>query len=110
MAMVGLFERLDTARPPVSTTEEADGRNKSHSIERLLNWLVNNWPRDIITARQFRNFGPYPIRSETKAILDLAHGLVERRWLFPVAKPRQHNMREWKIGRSSQQKQQDVAK
>jgi hypothetical protein len=99
MTMAGLLERLDTAPPPA--IEKVDKHENSHSIERLLNWLVNNWPRDTITARQIRNFGPYPIRSETKAILDLAQGLVERGWLFPVA-PRRHDSREWKIGRISQ--------
>jgi hypothetical protein len=97
--MPNLFEQLDAGRSSPAT-EETVKHDNLH--ERLLNWLVHNWPHDRITARQLRVYGPYPIRSETKAILDLAQGLVERGWLFPVVKTRQHNMRQWKIGRGSQ--------
>ena len=96
--MGSLFEKLRGRPLP---TEEAGKHDKSQSLERLLSWLVNNWAKDTITARQIRVYGPYPLRNETQATLDLAQGLVERGWLFPVA-PRRHDSREWKIGRISQ--------
>ena len=86
-------ERL--AAEPIESEQE-----KSQAIERLLNWLINNWTRDTITARQIKHYGPYPLRNETKATLDLAQGLVERGWLIPL-KPERHDMRKWKIGPKS---------
>ena len=94
--MATLFERLE--RPP--PTEEVSKHEKSHLIERLLNWLVNNWTKDTITARQLRHYGPYPLRYEPKVVLDLAQGLVERGWISPI-KPKRHDAREWKIGPKS---------
>jgi hypothetical protein len=72
-------------------------QGKSQLIERLLSWLVNNWAKSTITAWQIKHYGPYPLRNETKATLDLAQELVERGWLIPF-KPARHDMRKWKIG------------
>ena len=93
-AVANLFERLE--RPPLPATEGTE-QDKTQSIERLLRWLINNWPRDTITVRQIRNFGPYPLRNEAKAALDLAQDLVKRGWLSPI-KPRRHDSQAWKIG------------
>jgi hypothetical protein len=96
MGMMGnLFDRLEP--PP---TEAASQHEKSQSIERLLNWLTSNWREPTITARQIRLYGPYPLRNEKKATLDLMQGLVERGWICSV-KPKRHDSREWKIGRPS---------
>jgi hypothetical protein len=94
-----LFERLNAGRPPLPATEGTEHK-KFPSIERLLNWLTHNWPGDTITARQIRVYGPYPLRNEKKATLDLAQGLVERGWLIPL-KPERHDTRKWKIGHRS---------
>jgi hypothetical protein len=94
-----LFERLNAGRPPLPATEGTEHK-KYQSIERLLNWLVNNWPQDTITARQIRVYGPYPLRDEPKAILNLAQDLCQRGWLIPL-KPRRHDARAWKIGSRS---------
>jgi hypothetical protein len=94
--VANLFERLDAGRSAPATNEAAE-QEKSQSVERLLNWLVNNWPHDRITARQVYSRGPYPLRNEKKATLDLAQGLVERGWLYPL-KSRRHDTRAWAIG------------
>ena len=88
-----LFDQLRPALPATDGTEQ----EKTQSIERLLNWLVNNWPRDTITLRQLRIYGPNPLRNETKAILELAQDLCQRGWLRPLV-PRRHDTRAWKIG------------
>jgi hypothetical protein len=94
--VANLFERLNAGRPPLPATEDSEHK-KYLSIERLLIWLTHNWPGDTITLRQIRNFGPYPLRNEAKAALDLAQDLVKRGWLSPI-KPRRHDSQVWKIG------------
>jgi hypothetical protein len=94
VAMPSLFDRLERA-PAV---DAASKQETSHLIERLLTWLTHNWTKDTITARQLTHYGPYPIRNETKATLELAQELVARGWLIPL-RPRRHDARVWKIGR-----------
>jgi len=95
-----LFDQLRPALPATDGTEQ----EKTQSIERLLNWLVNNWPRDTITLRQLRVYGPSPLRNETKAILELAQDLCTRGWLCPLV-PRRRDTRAWKIGHKSNSSQ-----
>ena len=90
--MGNLFERL--GQPPPTKPHSKEARQ----IERLLDWLINHWTKDTITARGIYNYGPYPLRNEKTATLNLAQILVERGWLVPV-RPRQYRSREWKIGR-----------
>jgi hypothetical protein len=92
--MGNLFDRLER-QPPA---EEASKEEEFRLIERLLTWLINNWPEPTITARQLRHYGPYPIRHEKKATLDIMRGLEARGWVRSV-KPQRHDSREWKIGR-----------
>ena len=94
--MANLFERLDRRPPP---TEEAVKRPRSGSppIEMLLDWLVNDWPKPTIAARDIYTYGPNSIR-DRNTVLSLARILVERRWLVPI-ETHQHNMRKWKIAR-----------
>jgi hypothetical protein len=94
-----LFERLDKARPQ-PTPEETIKHEKTQSIELLLRWLTNSWPRDTITLRQLRIYGPNGLRHETEAILELAQDLCTRGWLCPLV-PRRRDTRAWKIGHKS---------
>jgi len=97
-AVGSLFERLDKGRP--RPTEELIKQLRGDSlIEKLLDWLVNHWPKDTITAREIYTHGPNSIRDK-KTTLGLAQILVERGWLVPV-NTHQHNMRAWKIVRRS---------
>ena len=97
-AVRSLFERLDKGRPP--QTEEVIKQLRGDSpIEKLLDWLVNHWAKDTITAREIYTHGPNSIRDK-KTSLGLAQVLVERGWLVPL-NTHQHNMRAWKIVRRS---------
>ena len=78
-AVGSLFERLDKGRPP--PTEEVIKQPRGDSpIEKLLDWLVNHWAKDTITAREIYTHGPNSIRDK-KTTLGLAQILVERGWL-----------------------------
>jgi hypothetical protein len=63
----------------------------------LLDWLVIDWGKPTITAREIQIYGPNSIR-DRNTILNLARILVERKWLVPL-ETHQHNMRKWKIVR-----------
>ena len=93
--MADIFERLNAGRPPPPENAIKQLRGDS-PIEKLLDWLVNHWAKDTITAREIYTHGPNSIRDK-KTTLGLAQILVERRWLVPVT--HQHNMRAWKIVR-----------
>ena len=87
-----LFERLEKSRPPPVEKAAEPG---SSPIEKLLDWLVNHWPRSTITAQKIYTYGPNCIRDK-KTTLSLAQILVEQGWLVPI-ETRQYNTHEWKI-------------
>src|SRR5262249_57649362 len=93
-AVRSLFERLDKGRPP--PTEEVIKQLRGDSpIEKLLDWLVNHWAKDTVTAREIYTHGPNSIRDK-KTTLGLAQILVERGWLVPV-NTHQHHIRALNI-------------
>ena len=94
---VSLFERLDKGRLPRPTEEVIKQLRGDSPIEKLLDWLVNHWAKDTITAREIYTHGPNSIRDK-KTTLYLAQILVKRGWLVPV-NTRQYNTHEWKIVR-----------
>jgi hypothetical protein len=94
MAARDIFDRLEPPAPAEATSEH----EKSQSIERLLSWLLNNWTKDTITGRQLRYYGPYPLRNEKKATLNLMQELADRGWVFQIPL-RRRDARKWKIGR-----------
>ena len=96
---VSLFERLDKGRLPRPTEEVIKQLRGDSPIEKLLDWLVNHWAKDTITALEIYTHGPNSIRDK-KTTLYLAQILVERGWLVPV-NTHKHNMRGWKIVRRS---------
>ena len=62
-AVGSLFERLDKGRP--RPTEEVIKQLRGDSpIEKLLDWLVNHWAKDTITAREIYTHGPNSIRDK----------------------------------------------
>jgi hypothetical protein len=100
-----LFERLSKGRTPIDEappTEETTKQpyEKHKLIERLLDWLMNRWVGDSVTAFQIRHHGPYPFRPPASSTLavDIAEELVARGWLMAV-KPRRRDSKEWKIAR-----------
>jgi hypothetical protein len=96
---VSLFERIKSPQTETAATEETT-KQKQQLIARLLDWLLNNWSRDTITARQICDFGPYPLRNDKTATSDLAQELVARGWLVSI-KPRRHDSLKWKIAQKS---------
>ena len=91
--VANIFQRLDKGQQP-PPTEEASKR-PPRDLERLTNWLINNWTKDTITAREIYMYGPCSIRDK-RTTLNLAEILVERGQLVPT-KPRRHDMHEWQI-------------
>jgi transposase len=112
--VANLFERLDKGRPrQTEGAIEQHGdlkdilRNvltrpnnpKSSPIEKLLDWLVNHWAKNTISAREIYTQGPNCVRNKKKA-LRLAGILVEHGWLIPIETSRR-NKQEWQIVRKS---------
>jgi hypothetical protein len=119
--VTNIFERLDRGRPPhpVSTTElllpaksesiqrgpllkpiVPQATQKDPPLERLLDWVVNSWPRPVIDVRSICTYGPRP-RNRKKAI-ELAETLAANGWLEPL-KPHRRDRRVWRIARGPAQ-------
>lgn len=69
----------------------------SPQLEKLLDWLINHWPRQTISAAELYNWGPTCIR-DRKLALELAGILEKHRWLRPL-KTHRHDRRVWQINR-----------
>jgi len=72
---------------------------RSPPIEKLLDWLVNRWPKPSVRVRDICRFGPNPIRNRMAATA-MAETLAEYGWLTPL-KTRRIDMREWQIVRGT---------
>jgi len=94
---VSLFERLDKGRLPTPTEEVIKQLRGDSPIEKLLDWLINHWAKDTVTAQEAYTYGPRSIRDK-KTTLRLAQILVEQGWLVPI-KTRRRDMWEWQIVR-----------
>jgi hypothetical protein len=57
--------------------------------EKLLDFCVNRWPREVVRLRELQQFGPRSLRNR-KSAMALAEQLVAAGWLSPV-KGRQCN-------------------
>jgi hypothetical protein len=64
--------------------------------QRLLDWLMR-WPKDTVSAREIRQFGPGSTRDPRNA-MDSAEVLVKHGWLSPIQSYRR-DRREWQIVR-----------
>jgi len=100
--MVSLFERLDKGRPPPAEDRPKPEANTVSSqlardLQKLHDWLQNDWNKPTIRARDICRFGPNAIRDRKRAI-DLAKILVGHGWLIPN-QTRRRNMKEWQIVR-----------
>ena len=67
--------------------------------EKLLDWLLRDWAKPTVAARDLYRLGPAAIRDRETA-LSLTKILVEHGWLSPV-KTRRRDMREWQIIRGA---------
>jgi hypothetical protein len=89
-----LFERLSKDR---STTEANAAKlaRKPLPAQLLLNWLLNDWPRPTVRARDIHRLGPNSLR-DRQQVSDLTDVLVRRGWL--ARNPtRRRDMHEWRV-------------
>jgi hypothetical protein len=63
--------------------------------EKLLDWIMNFWTEDTLTARDICALGPNPTRDRKKAF-EAAEILVKRGCLAPIKAHRRDSC-EWKI-------------
>jgi hypothetical protein len=80
-------------RPIVPSTDY-----NSPPVERLLDFIVNRWPKPAIRVREICQFGPNPIR-DRKSALALAEILAQNGWLKPLPPTHQYNEKIWRIVR-----------
>ena len=85
------FSVADEPPPPIT-------QNKDNPAQRLWTWLPR-WPRDTITVRQIRVYGPYNLRDRRSAI-DAAEVLVANGWLKAIKASRSDTY-AWKILRKN---------
>jgi hypothetical protein len=69
----------------------------SPPVEKLLDWLVNRWPKPTVTTKNILQFGPNPLRNRKHA-RPTAEILAQNGWLTPL-KTRCYIDREWRIER-----------
>jgi hypothetical protein len=91
--MASIFDRLNRGRP--APTEE---KIKIEPAQRLLSWLPR-WPRETITVRQIRVYGPRCLRDRRSAI-DSAEILVANGWLIRI-RPSRPDTYAWQIVRKN---------
>jgi hypothetical protein len=70
---------------------------RSRPNEKLLDFLVNHWPKPTISARDIGKYGPNATRDQ-KNVIYLTKILVEYGWLIPIA-TRRRDMKKWQIVR-----------
>ena len=94
MAAMTIFERLDRGRPPAETAIKQPSKEPA---QKLLDWLMQHWPKNTISRRDISNHGPWSIRNKQSAI-DAAETLERHGWLVPAPTHR-HDRRVWEIVR-----------
>jgi len=92
--VASIFERLNRNRPAPPPEEKA----QVDPAQRLLTWLPR-WPRDTITVRQIRVYGPHCLRGRRDAI-DAAEILVANGWLTSIKASRPDTY-AWQIVRKN---------
>src|SRR5262249_53745290 len=81
------------AAPPTKQPQELS------LAQRLLDWLMQCWPKNPVSRRDISNHGPRPIRDKSKAI-EAAETLERHGWLVPAPTHR-HDRRVWQIVRKN---------
>src|SRR4051794_8035852 len=71
--------------------------HRSSPTEKLLSWMINYWPKNTLTLRDIRAYGPNCIRDPTD-IMSLTNTLAQYGWLTPVPAWRR-DMKKWQIVR-----------
>ena len=99
---MNLFERLNKGRPPPAEDRPKPEANTASSelardLQKLHDWLQNDWNKPTIRARDICRFGPSAARDRKRAI-HLAEILVGHGWLIPI-KAHRRDTKEWQIVR-----------
>ena len=100
--MTGLFDWLRVGQPLLTETTSPPKEKIEQplkNLELLLDWLMNRWPKDLVTLRDIQAFGPGSVRDK-KVALNLMQILAARGWVTAV-KPDRYDMTRWKIARGS---------
>src|SRR5215510_5010815 len=84
-------------RGPMLRPVVAPSDYQAPPVEKLLDWLVNRWPKDTVNINNILQFGPTPLRNHMSArptaeILEKHGGLTR-------TKARHYRQREWRIER-----------
>ena len=74
---------------------------KSCPSEKLLSWIINDWPNPVISLRDIRVYGPNCTRDPLNAT-SLTKALTEYGWLIPI-KAWRRDRKTWKIVREPRQ-------
>lgn len=70
---------------------------RSSPTEKLLSWMINFWPKSIITLRDITAYAPRSVR-DPKDALHLTGVLTEYGWLEPIA-ARRRDQKKWRVVR-----------
>jgi hypothetical protein len=84
-------------RGPMLRPEIPPSDYQAPPVEKLLDWLVNRWPKDTVNVQNILQFGPVPLRNR-KSARPTAEILEKRGWLTLI-KSRYYRQREWRIER-----------
>ena|SRR5262245_15970511 len=93
---MNLFERLDQGRP-APTKETQKPSPEIQAAQRLLDWIIRHWDKEIVWMRDIRQFGPSTLRNPKTAI-DAAAVLVRDGWLIPEP-TRRYDAHKWRFVR-----------
>jgi hypothetical protein len=104
--VANLFKRLQVTNPEPEKLEPDIVRrgpqplipiahHKSSPSEQLLSWIVNFWPKPVISLREIRVYGPYSTRP-AKDAASLTKTLTEFGWLVPM-KTHRRDRKMWRI-------------
>src|SRR5262245_34076720 len=85
-----VFTKFIVDKPPIKKAPETSPAQK------LLNFL-QRWPKDTVSLRDLRQFGPKSMRNR-QSMIDSTEVLVRHGWLAPTQGP-QRNSRQWQVMR-----------
>ena len=91
--MPNIFDRLAKGRPAVLAEEKA----KPDHAQKMLDWILNKWPRPSVSTSDLMTYGPKP-RQNAEETLKLATILEKQGWLTPKSMPRK-DQHHWNIPR-----------
>src|SRR6516164_8068374 len=97
--MANLFERLAQEQPAPSPPPSPlpPAAQKPSPAQKLLNWLIQRWGKEIVWMKDIRQFGPSALR-DPKTAIEAAGVLVKDGWLVPEP-TRRYDAHKWRFVR-----------